>query len=220
MTLTRRTINLIDANLFSQSDLGQAVEALRHGGIVIHPTETVYGLAAVWNNETAVRKVASLKKRSFDKPFSILVAGIEPILRISGWSSPQLKNLLERIFPAPLTLLLPRRIQLTPHFWNRFPEIGFRFPDFKLCNTLIEMVGEPLVTTSANIAHQRPPKSANEIDESLIKNADVFLNGGDCPIQIPSSVLRFNPDKPGMEVIRDGAFPPRELAERIHDIYG
>jgi L-threonylcarbamoyladenylate synthase len=220
MKISRKNIKLINPYLFNKNDLEQAANALQGGGIVIHPTETVYGLAAVWNNESAIRKVATLKKRSLEKPFSILVNGIEQILRISGWSTSKVRDLLDAIFPAPLTLLLPRRTQLSPGFWNQFPEIGFRFPDFKLCTALVEVVGEPVITTSANIANQPPPKAADEIDQSLIRNADVFLNGGDCPLQIPSTVVRFNPDKPGVDVVRDGAFSPSEFAEHIGDIYG
>lgn len=219
MSMTYKSRISINPALFEESDLKDAIAVLRNGGVVIHPTETVYGLAAVWNNEAALRKVASLKKRSFAKPFSILVNRTEQILRISGWNSATLEILLRRIFPAPLTLLLPRRIELPIPFWNQFPEIGFRFPDFKLCNSLVELAGEPLITTSANIADQPPPKTGSEIDESLIRNCGIFLDGGDCPIKIPSTVLRFNPDKPEVEVIREGAFSRAEFEQAMKNPY-
>lgn len=220
MIVSRKNREFINPYLFNKNDFEQAVKALQSGGIVIHPTETVYGLAAVWNDESAIRRVARLKKRSFKKPFSILVNGIEQILHISGWRATKVGDLLDGIFPSPLTLLLPRRIQLSPGFWNQFPDIGFRFPDFKLCTTLVELVGEPLITTSANVANQQPPKTADEVDQSMIGSVDVFLNGGDCRFQIPSTVIRFNPDRPEVEVIRDGAFPPKEFFQCISDIYG
>jgi len=219
MILTHKNLIFINPYLFDESVLEEAVAVLKAGGVVIHPTETVYGLAAIWNNEPALRRVASLKKRSLEKPFSILVNGIEQILRISGWNSAGLESLLTKIFPAPLTLLLPRRVQLSSTFWNQFPEIGFRFPDFKLCNSLVAMAGEPLITTSANIADRPPPKTASEIDESLIKNSGIFLNGGDCPLQVPSTVLRFDPNQRKMEVIRKGAFPSERFEAIMQDLY-
>jgi L-threonylcarbamoyladenylate synthase len=219
MILTHKNLVSINPYLFDESDLEDAIVVLKRGGVVIHPTETVYGLAAVWNDETALRRVASLKKRSLEKPFSILVNGTEQVLRISGWDSARLEILLKKIFPAPLTILLPRQVRLSTTFWNQFPEIGFRFPDFKLCNSLVEMAGKPLITTSANIADQPPPKTAAEIDESLIRHSGMFLNGGDCPLRIPSTVLRFNPDKQEMEVIREGAFPSERFEEIMQEVY-
>lgn len=219
MILTHKNSFYINPYAFNENELEEAVAALRHGGVVIHPTETVYGLAAVWNNESALKKVANLKKRGFDNPFSILVNGIEQIRHISGWNSAKLNRLLKRIFPAPLTLLLPRRVKLSLPYWNQFPGIGFRFPDFKLCNDLVELTGEPLITTSANIADQPPPKRANEVDESLISGSDIFLNGGACPLRIPSTVIRFDPDHLEMKVLRKGAFHEKRFTEIMAEVY-
>lgn len=202
-----------------QEKFEQAAVVLRNGGVVIHPTETVYGIAAIWNDEKALQKTAKLKQRDLRKPFSILVNRVDQILEIAGGGNSRLKKLLEETFPAPLTILLPRKNELPLPFWNQFPAIGFRMSDFELCNRLVEMAAKPLITTSANLAHQHPPKTASQIDSALIKQADLFLEGGDCPLKIPSTVLRFNPETQEVGVLREGAFPAKTFEERIREIY-
>lgn len=202
-----------------EKELEEAVDVLRGGGLIIHPTETVYGIAAVWNNEQALRKAAALKQRSLTKPFSILVSRVNEMIQISGWKDGRLRELLESVFPAPLTILLPRQRTLPLSFWNQFPEIGFRLSEFALCQVLVERVGEPLITTSANIAGQSPPKTAAEVDPLLIAGADLFLDAGDCPLKIPSTVLRFDPNTGKVDVLREGAFAARSFQEQVRELY-
>lgn len=205
---------------FSDRRLNEAAGVLKEGGVIIHPTETVYGIAAIWNNEKAIKKVADLKQRNFHKPFSIMVSSLEWIFKLSGWKSEQLKSLLQRIFPSPLTLLLPRKSGLPIPFWNQFDNIGFRFPDHPLSLKLIDLVGEPLITTSANIANQPSPKSASEVHECLVKGANLFLDGGDCPLKIPSTVLTFDPRSLEINVMRQGAFDAEDFTQHVKNVYG
>lgn len=200
--------------------LNEAVSVLKKGGVIIHPTETVYGIAGIWNNEKTIKKVANLKQRDFHKPFSIMVSSVEQILNISGWKSNRLKALLNRIFPSPLTLLLPRKSEIPIAFWNQFADIGFRFPDHQLSLQLIDLVGEPLITTSANIADQPSPKTASEVPESLVKAADLFLEGGDCPLKIPSTVLKFTPQSLNIDLLRQGSFKVEEFVQHVKNVYG
>ena len=220
MTVIRNKLIPINVNNIDEEKIKKASDVLRNGGVIIHPTETLYGFAAVWNNENALKRIAQLKMRDIIKPFSILVNQINQILNIAGWAPDKLENLLHVIFPNPLTILLPRKKELPLHFWNQFAEIGFRFPDFRICDKLVEFAGQPLVTTSANIANHPPPKTSIEVSESLINDVDLFLDGGDCPFQIPSTVMRFDPETLKIETIREGAFPHQKFEEIIRTVYG
>ena len=220
MTVIRNKLVPINVNNIDEEKIKKASDVLKNGGVIIHPTETLYGFAAVWNNENALKRIAQLKMRDIKKPFSILVNQINQILNIAGWSSDKLENLLHVIFPNPLTILLPRKKELPLHFWNQFAEIGFRFPDFRICDKLVEFAGQPLITTSANIANDPPPKTSIEVSESLINDVDLFLDGGDCPFQIPSTVMRFDPETLKIETIREGAFPHQKFEEIIRTVYG
>ena len=220
MTVIRNKLIPINVNNIDEEKIKKASDVLRNGGVIIHPTETLYGFAAVWNNENALKRIAQLKMRDIIKPFSILVNQINQILNIAGWAPDKLENLLHVIFPNPLTILLPRKKELPLHFWNQFAEIGFRFPDFRICDKLVEFAGQPLITTSANIANDPPPKTSIEVSESLINDVDLFLDGGDCPFQIPSTVMRFDPEILKIETIREGAFPHQKFEEIIRTVYG
>ena len=220
MTVIRNKLVPINVNNIDEEKIKKASDVLRNGGVIIHPTETLYGFAAVWNNENALKRIAQLKMRDIIKPFSILVNQINQILNIAGWSSDKLENLLHVIFPNPVTILLPRKKELPLHFWNQFAEIGFRFPDFRICDKLVEFAGQPLITTSANIANDPPPKTSIEVSESLINDVDLFLDGGDCPFQIPSTVMRFDPETLKIETIREGAFPHQKFEKIIRTVYG
>ena len=220
MTVIRNKLIPINVNNIDEEKIKKASDVLRNGGVIIHPTETLYGFAAVWNNENALKRIAQLKMRDIMKPFSILVNQINQILNIAGWAPDKLENLLHVIFPNPLTILLPRKKELPLHFWNQFAEIGFRFPDFRICDKLVEFAGQPLITTSANIANDPPPKTSIEVSESLINDVDLFLDGGDCPFQIPSTVMRFDPETLKIETIREGAFPHQKFEKIIRTVYG
>ena len=220
MTVIRNKLVPINVNNIDEEKIKKASDVLKNGGVIIHPTETLYGFAAVWNNENALKRIAQLKMRDIIKPFSILVNQINQILNIAGWAPDKLENLLHVIFPNPLTILLPRKKELPLHFWNQFAEIGFRFPDFRICDKLVEFAGQPLITTSANIANDPPPKTSIEVSESLINDVDLFLDGGDCPFQIPSTVMRFDPETLKIETIREGAFPHQKFEKIIRTVYG
>ena len=220
MTVIRNKLVPINVNNIDEEKIKKASDVLKNGGVIIHPTETLYGFAAVWNNENALKRIAQLKMRDIKKPFSILVNQINQILNIAGWAPDKLENLLHVIFPNPLTILLPRKKELPLHFWNQFAEIGFRFPDFRICDKLVEFAGQPLITTSANIANDPPPKTSIEVSESLINDVDLFLDGGDCPFQIPSTVMRFDPETLKIETIREGAFPHQKFEKIIRTVYG
>lgn len=220
MTSIRHKLIPINVNNIDEEKIKEASDVLKNGGVIIHPTETLYGFAAVWNNENALKRIAQLKMRDIKKPFSILANQIDQILNISGWSSDKLESLLHLIFPNPLTILLPRKKELSLQFWNQFAEIGFRFPNFRICDRLVKFAGEPLITTSANIANHPPPKTSLEVSESLINDVDLFLDAGDCPLQIPSTVMRFDPETLKIKTIREGAFPRQKFEEIIRTVYG
>ncbi|RMI00516.1 MAG: Sua5/YciO/YrdC/YwlC family protein, partial [Calditrichaeota bacterium] len=137
----------IDPRAPEKGLLVQAAEVLRKGGVVLHPTETVYGLAARWDSEAALEKVSRIKGRPPQQPYSIMVHQADTIPELLGWQSALLEGLVKAFFPGPVTLLLPRRKTLAPEYWNRFSYLGFRMPEHRLSRELIRLTGTPLITT-------------------------------------------------------------------------
>ena len=189
-----------------------AARVLSEGSVILHPTETVYGLAGIYNNSKVIRKINDLKKRPEDQPFSIMVNALEDMFRISGnISLPWLKNFLTRFLPGPLTVLLPRKKNLDPMFWNQFPDIGFRYPGHPISLDLVKSAGTPLITTSANISGEPSPSQMKEIPDQLLKQIPLILDGGSTEQGQPSSIIRINTETRIIEFIREGCIPIIEL---------
>lgn len=205
----------IDSNNPEPKIMDKAVRILNHSGVVAHATETVYGLAAKWDDWAAIKKVSRIKQRAFDKPYSIMVTSPFDIIEISGLDSPSLHRLLDGVFPGPVTLLLKRKRSFKPDYWNQFGEIGFRIPDHHISLELIKMSQTPLITTSANLASADAPSSAQEISENITDAVDCVLDSGPCLHAIPSTVIRIDLNQPTYTILRSGAFP----ADQFHRVF-
>ena len=195
--------------------LSRAVEFLRNEDAIIHPTETVYGIAGQYNSEKLLQKINSAKSRQADQPFSIMVDSIDQMLDLSGQGSDWLRQILTSLFPNPLTVLIPRRKKIGISYWDRFPLIGFRCPDHLWSRALIQQVGVPLITTSANHHGERPARSISEIPAALISEVALILDGGTTRYQLPSTIIIIDLIKSEVEIVRSGAMPGNVIQDLI-----
>lgn len=182
--------------------LEKATEILRSVGIVMHPTETCYGLAVDVFDRAALEKLYRVKGREAKKPVSILVSGLEMARKFGEFSEKALE-LAEKYWPGPLSILVSRTDNL-PKFVNpgeRF--VSIRWSGMEFCSKLVEKFGNPITTTSANLAGQEP---LYEVDLSrfgeLAGEIDLVVDGGKLPKNKPSTIVRVDGDK--MKIIRQG----------------
>ena len=191
--------------------LERAARILQGGGIIVHPTETVYGLATRWDREQSLRRVAQIKQRNEAQPFSIMVSQVEQIEEIAGPLPPHIHQFLHQLFPAPVTVLLPRQKQVSISYWNQFPYLGFRVPQHAFSRALIAKTGISLITTSANFSGKPAPKTAEEIEEAIRSQVDMVIDGGTIPQGIPSTIVRVSEDWSDLTVVRQGALPLEKI---------
>ena len=167
--------------------LFQAVKTLHAGGIVAHPTETCYGLAADIFQKSALSKLYSLKKMPLDKPVSILVRNVEEAERYGEFSQKAVQLAL-KYWPGPLTLVVPRTSGLPK--WVNFGHatVGIRVSSNKKTRELVEAFGGPLTTTSANI-HGLPSTYGVQdfLNQGLVPN--FVLEGGRIGENPPSTIV-------------------------------
>ncbi|MBN2366649.1 MAG: threonylcarbamoyl-AMP synthase [Calditrichaeota bacterium] len=194
-----------------------AADLLLQGMPILHPTETVYGLAGLYNNMYAIRRLNELKSRTPGQPYSIMVNKVEEMLDMSGVQSIWLKKVLNRIFPGALTILIPRKKKLDLPYWNQFKKIGFRLPDHPLCNQLLQEVGTPIITTSANRSGDRPAVSVNDLPPEFLEKIPLILDGGPTISRKPSTIIEMNDDFFSFHLIREGAIPWQVLEKMIAD---
>lgn len=193
----------INASRPSAVAVKKAALVLKKGGLVVFPTETVYGLGANLLDKKAVEKIYEIKKRPRNKPLTVHVADTASVKKIVGKIPPGAGKLIERYWPGPLTIILRDR---------RGRKTGFRMPDNKIAFDLIKKAGVPVVAPSANISGNKPPTSAKEALRDLDGKVDIVIDGGRTAIGIESTVVDMTGRRP--KVLREGAISRAEI-ERI-----
>ena len=177
-----------------------AVRLLRAGGVVIIPTDTVYGIAAHPDCAGAVARICTIKGRPTGKPIALLAADLASVLAFGAVLPPAARRLAERFWPGALTLVLP----------CGGGEEGFRVPDHPATCRLLAACGGTLRVTSANLSGAMPAVSAVDALRDIGLEADLVIDGGVCPGGVPSSVVRVGQNG-ALEILRDGAIDAETL---------
>lgn len=185
-------------------DVERAVGVLRTGGLVVYPTDTLYGLGADATAESAVSRVAQLKARGPDQGISVAVAGLS---QIEEWAKvgPAARNFISSNLPGPYTVVL-RPTDAAPRHLVSPQGIAFRMPRHPISALLTRLFG-PLTATSANRHGGRPPTDVETAQEQLGDAVDLYIDAGPCEVGAASAVVDFTADRP--KVIREGGLPPR-----------
>ena len=171
--------------------IDEAVDVLACGGVVLYPTDTVYGLAANIFDNGAVRKVFEIKKRSLLKPLSILVFDIEAINLVAKVSNDQ-KSVMKSYLPGPYTFILPKRKIVPRVVTSGSKFVGVRVPDCDIARNLARIF--PITTTSANISDREVLENPLDIAEQLDFEVDLVIDAGPIKSKSPSSIIDLTGD--------------------------
>lgn len=177
-----------------------ATAALQGGEAIVLPTETVYGLAALPSIPGATDRLFALKGRGANVPIAVLCADAEQALALVDAPSPAVREVAERYWPGPLTLVLRRRPGLGYELGEPADTIGVRCPDHALVQALARQVG-PIATTSANRHGQPTPATATEVAALFGEGVALVVDGGFCS-GTPSTVVDATGDE--WKVLRQG----------------
>jgi L-threonylcarbamoyladenylate synthase len=199
----------------ADSDIVRAVEALRRGGLVAFPTETVYGLGADAAHPAALRRLYAVKGRPRDHPVIVHLA--DPA-QLGDWARavpPEAQKLAGAFWPGPLTLVLPRRPERVPaEVTGGLDTVGLRVPDQPLALRLLRAFGRGVAAPSANRFGQVSPTTAADVRADLGADVDVILDGGRCAVGVESTIVDCSGD--GLAILRLGGLP----REQVEDIAG
>jgi L-threonylcarbamoyladenylate synthase len=191
----------------SEGALHHAVGALKAGGLIAFPTDTVYGVAALPWDVDAVARLYVAKQRPRSLPIPLLLSDADQLHRVATLAS-ELSLLAERFWPGGLTLVLPKT-GIVPDVVSPGPTVAVRVPDLALARDLIRQAGGVLAVTSANISGQPSPATAEEIERQLGGRIDLIVDGGPCPGGVPSSLLDCTTSPP--KLLRRGAISEESL---------
>lgn len=179
----------------ADKQIAEAVRILKNGGVIAYPTDTVYGIGCNALNQQAVKKVFELKGRDFSKPLSIACLDIKMVKKYA-FVPREIEKIFNNLLPGPFTILLKKKKPITNLVTAGLNKVGVRIPDNKLCLKIIEELGNPIITTSANISGKE--EISNYKDLQILVD---FIVKGKCKFNQPSTL--FDPEN--KKILREGA---------------
>ncbi|HHG75433.1 MAG TPA: threonylcarbamoyl-AMP synthase [Persephonella sp.] len=191
-----------------EKDFDKAVEVIKKGGVIVAPTDTLYGLLADALNKEAVERVYSLKKRSPDKPLIILIPSIEYLSKFGIKPSGAERKLLEK---KGLTVVIDLKNGRFEYLHRGKNSLAFRIPDYKPLIEFIKKVERPLVAPSANPEGKSPPEDIKKAVEYFGDKVDLYVDKGK-KNGLPSTIVKVNKD---IKILREGSIPEQEIKKML-----
>ncbi len=188
MKILKTNQNEVDKNV-----IDEAVKVLADGGVILYPTDTVYGLGANIFNRKAVRKVYNIKKRSYLKPISLLVSSKDAIPLVSKASLNQL-NFIDKYLPGPYTFILKKSKIVPRHLTSGSANVGVRVPKSEIACSLAKIF--PITTTSANLSNKDTLDTPEEILKQLGCEVDLIIDVGPLKFGNPSTIIDLTGEEP------------------------
>jgi L-threonylcarbamoyladenylate synthase len=188
--------------MVTAADIQKAAEIMRSGGLVVFPTETVYGLGANAFDASAVRKVYELKGRPSNSPLIVHVASVEQARELAAEWPEEAEQLARAYWPGPLTLVVQKKSVIPDEVTAGLPTVGLRVPRHRVALDLLRALGLPIAAPSANRFTQLSATTAAHVRDAFGAQTPFLLDGGDCEVGIESTVIAVS--KEGLEVLRPG----------------
>lgn len=189
--------------------LADAARCLAGGGLVVFPTETVYGLGANALDEAAVRSIFTAKGRPSDNP---LIVHIHDVRQLDGLVSaipPMAQRLMDALWPGPLTLVLPRSGAVPDVVTAGLATVAVRMPSHPVAQALLRLANIPVAAPSANTSTRPSPTTAQHVADDLWGKVDYIVDGGACDVGVESTVVDVTGERP--VILRPGGVPKEAL---------
>lgn len=191
-----------DGISISKDDLALVAEILNNGGLVVFPTETVYGLGGDGTNAEAAKKIYAAKGRPSDNPLIIHIASPEDAEKYSVTNELYYK-LADAFMPGPLTIILPKKDTIPLSVTGGLDSVAVRCPSHPIARQIIQESGIPIAAPSANLSGKPSPTCAGHVIEDLSGRVDMIIDGGPCEIGLESTIVKI--DGKSLTLLRPGA---------------
>ena len=186
-----------------QPEIDQAVRTLRSGGLILYPTDTVWGIGCDATNADAVARIYALKRSENKKSMLVLCASADMVVRYVN-RAPAIAFEVMELADKPLTLILPGAAGLAPNLIPEEGTLGVRVPDHEFCRRMLQAFGRPVVSTSANLSGEPAAVSLSDTAREIVDCVD-FVVDPRCegkPTHKPSSIIAFAEDG-AVRIIRE-----------------
>lgn len=206
----------IDLNKDHSKAVREAIRVLEAGGVIIYPTDTLYGIGCNALDEKAIKKVFEIKERLMSKPLPIIVRNIKWAKEFA-YVNKRNQEILNKVWPGKVTVVLPKKETIPDILTAGHKTIGLRIPDYPLVERLLRIFGYPITSTSANISDEESTQDINKIIETfskrLTKQLDLILDVGILPKSDPSAILDLTTDK--TKILRSGPSKSEEFLKLL-----
>lgn len=194
---------------YDKKMLVNAANTIKNGGLVLFPTETVYGIGADGLNEEAVKNIFIAKGRAQDNPLILHVSSIDMIKKLVLQVSDVEQKLIDNFFPGPLTIIFKKKKIVPNVITGGLDTVAIRMPENIIARDLIELSDTPIAAPSANISGKPSGTNIKDIFEELKNKVDYIIDGGDTKIGVESTVIRVINNK--IHILRPGKITKEDL---------
>ena len=205
---------LINSNSFSSSELEQAVKEIQSGGVVMIPTDTLYGLAVDPRNRNAIERLFMVKGRTAANAVAMICADLEQVEREFGLLSDLAKELSRLFWPGPLTMVIDGNNLMKKNGVSLDGSVGVRVPSHPVARALANAVGHPITATSANRSGERAPQAVTEASKTILESVGLILDAGELIGGLPSTIVDVR-TKP-VRLVRVGAIPWKDVLNSVN----
>lgn len=182
-------------------------------GLVILPTETVYGIGSNALSSSAVRNIYNAKRRPINKPLSIIVANKKQIEDYAIIQNDVERKIIDNFMPGPLTIILKKNNNIPNIVTAGNDTIGIRIPANKICTKLLNECGVPLVASSANISGEPCGTNIRILKKDFERTVDIFINGGPSKLGQPSTIVQVIDGE--LNILREGQITKEDIEKII-----
>ncbi|AVQ37654.1 threonylcarbamoyl-AMP synthase [Clostridium botulinum] len=207
----------LNENNIDEHVISKAGNILRQGGLVVFPTETVYGLGANALDKDAVKKIFEAKGRPQDNPLIVHISKVKDIEKLVEEIPPIAQKLMDKFWPGPMTIILKKKDIIPNETSAGLDSIGIRMPSNKIAMELISMAGVPIAAPSANLSGKPSPTDLETCIEDLDGRVNMILGGDNSEVGVESTVIDCTINPPC--ILRPGGITLEMLKEVDSDIY-
>ena len=194
--------------------LKEPAKVIKDGGIVVFPTETVYGIGTNGLDEEAVKRLYEVKQRPIEKPISLLVSNMEMINQIAKDITEKEYKIMEEFFPGPLTIILKKKENVPDIITAGKETVGVRMPSGEIARKLVEYANVPIAAPSANISGEPSGTNIKNIIKSFDGQVDYFIDGGESKLGIASTIVQVIDEK--VHILREGSITKEQIEKLIN----
>lgn len=185
-----------------KDELKEVIETLNNNGLIIFPTDTVYGLACNCFNAQAIEKIFEIKDRIKNKPINVLTDSVDKIKLVVDKISEKEKELIDKYMPGSLTIIFNKNDKTPSNLTANLNTIGVRIPDEKIALKILSSIDYPLAVTSANLSGEEAGTEINDFIDYFNGKVDIIIDGGPTKLKLASTIVRV--ENENIKVLREG----------------